>query len=80
MKEEWVQGAPLHSHTTSYAGTRAFMQRRVRIALYNRLFAQSIVTRRRGVCGEIPPWGKWLIKLNFMMADNGPSNELSIYK
>ena len=29
MKEDWVQGAPPHSHTqTSYAGTRAFMWQR----------------------------------------------------
>ena len=35
MKEDWVQGAPLHSHTqTSYAGTRAFMRHRARVALF----------------------------------------------
>ena len=29
MKEDWVQGAPPHSHTqTSYAGTRVFMRHR----------------------------------------------------
>jgi hypothetical protein len=29
MKEDWVQEAPLHSHTqTSYAGTRVFMRHR----------------------------------------------------
>ena len=48
------------AHTTSYADTRAFMRRRARVALYNRLFAQSIVTPRCGVGGEIPPWGKGL--------------------
>ena len=32
MKEDWVQGAPPHSHTqTSYAGTRAFMRHRARL-------------------------------------------------
>ena len=31
-----------------------------RIALYNRLFARSIVTRRRGVGGVLLPWGKGL--------------------
>jgi len=37
MKEDWVQGAPLHSHTqTSYAGTRAFMCHRVYMpAIFN---------------------------------------------
>jgi len=48
------------THTTSYTGTGAFMRRRVRIALYNRLFARSIFTRRRGVGYKIPPWGKGL--------------------
>ena len=51
------------THTTSYLGTRAFMWWRVRIALYNLLFARSIVTRRRGVGGKILPWGKGLIKI-----------------
>ena len=49
------------SHTqTSYAGTREFMQWRARVIRYNRLFAQSIVTRRRGVVGVFLPWGKEL--------------------
>ena len=56
MKVEYVQGAP---HTTSYAGTREFMRQRARVALYNRLFPQSIVTRRHGV-GVLLPWGKGL--------------------
>ena len=55
-----TRGPSLLTHTTSYAGNRAFMRRWVRIALNNRLFAWSIVTRRRGVGGEIPPWGKGL--------------------
>ena len=48
------------AHTTSYADTRAFMRQRARVALYNRLFARSIVTCRRGVGVKIPPWGKGL--------------------
>ena len=32
IKEDWVQGAPPHSHTqTLYAGTRAFMLHRARL-------------------------------------------------
>ena len=50
------------THTTSNAGTRAFMLRRARIALYNRLYARSIVTHRRGVGGKIPLWGKGLME------------------
>jgi len=61
MKEDWVQGAPLHSHTqTSYAGTRALMRHRARVALYNCLFARSIVALSSGVGDKIPPWGKGL--------------------
>ena len=64
MKEDWVQGARLHSHIqTSYAGTRAIMRHRARVALYNRLFARSIVALCSGVGDKIPPWGKGL-KLN----------------
>ena len=59
MKEDWVQGAPLHSHTqTSYAGTRAFMWHRARVVLYNRLFAQSIVALCSGVGDKIPRGAK----------------------
>ena len=36
------------------------MRHRVRVALYNRLFARSILTRRHGVGNKIPPWGKGL--------------------
>ena len=36
------------------------MQRRARIALFNRLFAKSIVTRCLDEGGKIPPWGKGL--------------------
>jgi hypothetical protein len=36
------------------------MQWRARVIRYNRLFAQSIVTRRRGVVGVFLPWGKEL--------------------
>ena len=61
MKEDWVQGAPLHSHTqTSYAGTRAFMRHRARVALYNLFFARSIVTRCLGMGGVFLPWGNGL--------------------
>ena len=60
MKEDWVQGAPLHTQT-SYAGTRALMRHRASVAHYNRLFAQSIVALCSGVGGKIPPWGKGLI-------------------
>ena len=50
MKVECLQGAPPHLHTqTSYAGTRVLIRRRAGIALYNRLFAWSIITRRHGV-------------------------------
>ena len=55
-----TRGPSPPAHTTSYAGTRAFMRRRVRIALYNCLFARSIITHCRGVVGEILPWGKGL--------------------
>ena len=59
MKVECVQGAPPHLHTqTSNAGTRALMRRRARIALYNHLFAQSIVTRHRSVRGVFPAMGQ----------------------
>jgi len=59
IKEGWVQGAPIHSHTqTSYAGTRVFMWHRARVALYNRLFARSIVALCSGVGGKIPPMGQ----------------------
>jgi hypothetical protein len=59
MKEDTLEGAPLHSHTqTSYAGTRAFMRHRARVALYNRLFARSIVALCSGVGDKIPPWGE----------------------
>ena len=66
MTVEWVQGAPLHSHTQLHMqyGTRVFMWQRVRIALYNRLFARSIITCRRGVGGEIHPWGKGLTNVH----------------
>ena len=37
------------------------MRHRVRVALYNRLFAQSIVALCSGVGDKIPPWGKGLI-------------------
>ena len=54
-----LQGAPLHSHTeTTYAGTRALMRHRVRVALYNRLFARSIVALYSGVGDKIPHVGK----------------------
>ena len=36
------------------------MRHKVRVALYNRLFARSIVTRCRGVGNKIPLWGKGL--------------------
>ena len=61
MKEDWVQGAPLHSHTqTSYAGTRDYTRHRARVALYNCLFTRSIVALCSGVGDKIPPWGKGL--------------------
>ena len=61
VKEDWVQGAPPHSHTqTSYTRTRDNTRRRVRVALYNRLFARSFITHRRGLGYKIPPWGKGL--------------------
>ena len=61
MKVECLQGAPPHLHTqTSYAGTRALIRRWTRIALYNRLFARSIVTRCRGVGFILIPWGRGL--------------------
>ena len=62
MKEDWVQGAPLHLHTQLHTHLYPTTRRRVRIALYNRLFAQSIVTHRRGVGYKIP---LWLINLKF---------------
>ena len=63
MKEDWVQGAPPHSHTqTSYAGTgtRDNTRHRARVALYNHLFARSIVALCSDVGGKIPLWGKGL--------------------
>ena len=54
-----ARGSSLLTHTTPYPIPR----RRSRIALYNRLFAQSIITRRRGMGYKIPPWGKGLIKV-----------------
>ena len=36
------------------------MRHRVRVALYNRLFAQSNVALCSGVGDKIPPWGKGL--------------------
>ena len=48
------------AHTTSYAVTRAFMRHRARVALYNSLFARSIVGLCSGVGDKIPPWGKGL--------------------
>ena len=47
------------THTTPYPIPRG----RSRIALYNRLFTQSIVTRRRGMGYKIPSWGKGLTKI-----------------
>ena len=63
MKVEYVQGAPFHSKTQLHMQVlhRAFMQRQARTALYNRLFALSIVTRYHGVGGILLPWGKGLI-------------------
>jgi len=64
MKVECFQGAPTHSHTqTPYAGTREFMWRRARVALYNRLFARSILTRHHGMGDVFLPWGKGLKNL-----------------
>jgi hypothetical protein len=62
MKVECLQGAPMHSHTqTTYAGTRVLIPQQARIALYNRLFGGSTVTRRHGVHGVFLPLGKGLI-------------------
>ena len=61
MKEDLVQGA-LSTYTHNFIHILYPTQRRrVRIALYSRLFARSIVNRRRGVGYKIPPWGKGLI-------------------
>ena len=58
---DWVQGAPLHLHTQLHTQVLGRLCGwRVRIALYNRLFAWSIVTRCRDVGGKIPPWGNGL--------------------
>jgi len=52
--------------TTSYTGTKEFMRRwvPVMVSLYNRLFARSINTRRRGMGGIFLPWSKGLINVN----------------
>jgi len=60
MKENWVQGAPLHLHTQLHTPLNPIPWRRLRIALYNRLCARSIVTRRRGMGYKTPLWGKGL--------------------
>ena len=51
-----ARGSSLLTHTTPYP----IPWQRSRIALYNRLCAQSIVTRHRGMGYKIPPWGKGL--------------------
>ena len=49
MKEDWVQGA-LSTYTHNFIRILyPTPRRRDRIALYNRLFARSIVTHRRGL-------------------------------
>ena len=60
MKENWVQGAPLILHTQLHSLLNPIPRRRLRIALYNRLCARSIITHRRGMGYKIPPWGKGL--------------------
>jgi len=50
-----------HSHTqTSYTGTRDLIRGRAGVALYKRLFARFMATRRRGVGSLFLPWGKGL--------------------
>jgi len=52
-----------HPHTqTSYAGTKELIQQGAGVALYNFLFARSIVTCRHGVGGVFLPWAKGLQK------------------
>ena len=52
------------THTTSYAGTRAFMRHRARVALYNHCCGRSFKPHA-GVFGEVLlPWGKGLIDSN----------------
>ena len=42
------------------------MRHRARVALYNSLFARSIVALCSGVGGKIPPWGEGLSLKNFV--------------
>jgi len=85
MKVEFLQGAPSSveplTHTqTSYVGTRALIRPQAGIALYNCLFARSIVSRRCGVGGVFMPWGKGLMMTLhgwFFSAGDTPPERLS---
>ena len=68
MKVKCLQGAPPQLHTqTSYAGTRALVWRRARIALYNRLFSRSIITHCRGMRSVSLPLGKGWVALSLLL-------------
>ena len=60
-----TRGSSPLTHTTSYAFCTPRHGGGVRIALYNRLFARSIITRCRGMGYKIPPWGKGLRRFRF---------------
>ena len=56
---------PLSSYTHNFIRLLNHIpRRRLRIALYNRLCARSIVTLRRGMGYKMPPWVKGLIAQN----------------
>ena len=68
MKEDWVQGAPLHLHTqTSYAGTRDKPRRRVYNAVharYNRCCSRSSKPYAVVFDSVLLWWGKGLILIS----------------
>ena len=54
-------GQATHTHKLhTYAGTRVLIWRWAGVALYNRVFAQSIITHHHGVGGVFLPWAKGL--------------------
>jgi len=57
MKEDWVQGAPLHLHTQLHTHFVPHTAAAVKDCPL-RLCARSIVTRRRGMGYKIPPVGQ----------------------
>ena len=77
----WGWKGPLlrssHSHTqATYTGKRDLIRRQAQVALYNCLFARSIVTRRRGVGSVFLPWGIELMQI--FLSYPHPEDKLSI--